>query len=238
MAGRPNYEMPWMEELGIPDAEMDALINGAIDRVYTDEPAQRGDAQLFRLGGYPPPQRPVGHSRSYVRGMLDDGGQPNLRARMEEQWREPDDTTLDAILSLMEGGGEPSANDEMLLDMMKVDGFGDGQEDLQERFDHLRPQRFPELDTDENPVWGGDLDEAPGWFPPGEAEMAQLVEYLMNAQRPQMGARGDTGMPGSAQQLLQMLGRRSDSGGGAQIDTETPSPAWDNLYGGMGRRGR
>lgn len=190
---------------GSPPNDLDALINGVMDRGYTGEDMEVGDSALLKAAGFEPDQRPVAHSRSYARGMIDRGEMSP--GRMEEQWREPDDETLDAILSLIEGGGEPSANDEMLLDMMKVDGFGDGQEQLQDRFDAARVNRFPELDTDENPVWGGDLDDAPGWFPPSEGEMAQLIEFLMNVQRPQMGARGDTGQADSAYELLQSLAR-------------------------------
>lgn len=197
--GRANLDQ--LSVGAIPDEMLDAIINGAIDRLYTDKAAQPGDSELLMHGGMKReqiPQRPVAHRQDWVRDELDrvdsgvpdwviaddHGPLPDMRARMEEQWREPDDMTLDSILSNLEGGGDPSSNDEMLLDMMKVDGFGDGQEDLRERYDHERMQRFPIMDYGENPIWGGDSDEWPsGWYPPTEDYMRQLAEYIMNAQR-------------------------------------------------------
>ena len=276
MAGGFGRSNPDMLSIGaIPDDMFDVLINSAIDRLYTGSSAQPGDSELLRHGGMRPgeePQRPVGHRNEWVRDEIDrdergipdwviadgypaeEGTGVDMRARMEEQWREPDDMTLDSILSKLEGGGEPSANDSMLLDMMKVDGFGDGQEDLQERYDHQRMQQFPEMDYGEQPIWGGDSDEwPPGWNRPSPDYMKELAAQIANSQRPQMGARGDRGGPMGAYPsieggggggdldavidiLIKEMGERSGSARGARVNTETPSPAWDNLYEGMGRR--
>jgi len=144
----------------IPDDMLDAIINGAFDRSYTGEDAIPGDAELFRQGGYDPaagPQRRVAHSQDGFRERMDSGEAPYLRGLQESRWRTPDNPTLDAIMTMMEQGGQPSPNDEMMLDMMKVDGFGDGQEQLMDRFDDLKSQRFGFSEE------AGDWDDEPGW---------------------------------------------------------------------------
>lgn len=153
----------------IPDDVFDVLINSAIDRMYTGSSAQPGDSELLRHGGMRPgeePQRPVGHRNEWVRDEIDrdergipdwviadgypaeEGTGVDMRARMESQWREPDEETLEAILSNLEGGGDMSPNDAMLMEQTRVDGIDQYDQEggnYQERWEDLNDPPYDEM---------------------------------------------------------------------------------------------